>query len=84
MENPVVATNVGGIPELMIDGETGYLVEKDNADDLFKKLSKLIIDQEKAKEMGKEGKKFVTKNFNWDKICNDFLNHLKKHDIGGI
>ena len=84
MENPVVATNVGGIPELMIDGETGYLVEKDNADDLFEKLSKLIIDQEKAKEMGKEGEKFVTKNFNWDKICNDFLNHLKKHGIGGI
>ena len=55
---PVVATNVGGIPELMIDGETGYLVEKDNADDLFEKLSKLIIDQEKAKEMGKLKPKF--------------------------
>ena len=84
MENPIVATNVGGIPELMVDGETGYLVEKDNADDLFEKLSTLIIDQEKAKEMGKEGEKIVTKNFNWDKICNDFLNHLKKHGIGGI
>jgi len=44
----------------------------------------LINDQEKAKEMGKEGKKFVIKNFNWDKICSDFLNHLKKHSIGDI
>ena len=84
MENPIVATNVGGIPELMVDGETGYLVEKDNADDLFEKLSTLINDQEKAKKMGKEGKKFVAKSFSWDKICNDFLNHLKKHGIGGI
>jgi len=84
MENPVVATNVGGIPELMIDGETGYLVEKDNADDLFEKLSTLINDQEKAKEMGKEGKNFVIKSFSWNKICNDFLNHLKKHSIGGM
>jgi glycosyltransferase involved in cell wall biosynthesis len=75
---------VGGIPELMRDGQTGYLVEKDNADDLFEKLSTLISDQEKAKEMGKEGKKFVIKNFNWDKICNDFLNHLKKHSIVGM
>ena len=84
MENPIVATNVGGIPELMVDGETGYLVEKDNADDLFEKLSTLINDQEKAKKMGKEGKKFVAKSFSWDKICNDFLNHLKKHNIGGM
>ena len=84
MENPVIATNVGGIPELMRDGQTGYLIEKDDTDDLFKKLSILINDQEKAKEMGKEGKKFVTKSFNWDKICNDFLNHLKKHSIGGM
>ena len=84
MENPVVATNVGGIPELMRDGQTGYLIEKDDVDDLFEKLSMLINDQEKAKEMGKEGKKFVTESFNWDKICNDFLNHLKKHSIGGM
>ena len=25
-----------------------------------------------------------SKKFNWDKICNDFLNHLKKHDIGDV
>ena len=29
-------------------------------------------------------KEFVKNNFNWDKICNDFLNHLKKHNIGDI
>ena len=81
MEKSVVATNVGGIPELMKDKETGYLVEKDNADDLFEKLSILISDLEKSQEMGKKGKEFVTKNFNWDKICNDFLNHIKKHGV---
>ena len=84
MEKPVVATNVGGIPELMIDGETGYLVEKDNSNKFFEKLSALINDQEKSKEMGIKGKEFISKKFNWDKICNDFLNHLKKHSIGGM
>ena len=84
MEKPVVATNVGGIPELMKDEETGYLVEKDDIGDLFEKLSMLINDLEKSKEMGKKGKEFVTKNFNWDKICKDFLNHLKKYSIGEI
>ena len=84
MEKSVVATNVGGIPELMIDGETGYLVEKDNSNKLFEKLSVLINDQEKSKEMGIKGKEFISKKFNWDKICNDFLNHLKKHGIGDV
>jgi len=84
MEKPVIATNVGGIPELMEDGETGYLIEKNNPEELFEKLSILINDQEKARKMGKRGKEFVARNFNWDKICNDFLNHLKKHSVEGI
>ena len=84
MEKAVVATNVGGIPELMKDGETGYLIEKDNPEELFEKLSILLNNLEKTKEIGKKGKEFVTKNFSWDKICNDFLNHLKKHSIGHI
>ena len=84
MEKPVVATNVGGIPELMKDGETGYLIKRNSPEELFEKLSILINDQEKARKMGERGKEFVTKNFNWEKICNDFLNHLKKHSIGGI
>ena len=84
MEKPVIATNVGGIPELMKDGETGYLVEKNNPEKLFEKLSILIDDQGKARKMGERGKEFVAKNFNWDNICNDFLNHLKKHSTDGI
>ncbi len=84
MEKPVIATNVGGIPELMKDGETGFLIEKGNSTELFEKLSLLLDDQEKSKEMGKKGKDFVKDNFNLDKICNDFLNHLKKHGIGDI
>ena len=38
MEKPVIATNVGGIPELMIDGKTGFLIEKNNPKDLERKF----------------------------------------------
>ena len=82
MKKPVIATNVGGIPELMKDGETGFLIKKANPEELFEKLSMLLNNLEEAKEMGDKGKEFVKNNFNWDKICNDFLNHLKKHSIG--
>ena len=84
MEKPVIATNVGGIPELMKDGKTGFLIEKGNSKELFEKLSLILDDQEKSKEMGKKGRDFVKDNFNLDKICNDFLNHLKKHGVGDI
>ena len=84
MEKPVVATNVGGIPELMEDGKTGFLVEKGNANDLLEKLSMSVNNLENSNEMGKKGREFVKNNFNLDKICNDFLNHLKKHGIGDI
>ena len=84
MKKPVVATNVGGIPELMEDGKTGFLVEKGNANDLLEKLSMSVNNLENSNEMGKKGREFVKNNFNLDKICNDFLNHLKKHGIGDI
>ena len=54
MEKPVIATNVGGIPELMKDGETGFLIEKGNSTELFEKLSLLLNNPEKSKEMGKK------------------------------
>jgi hypothetical protein len=77
MEKPVVATNVGGIPELMKDGETGFLVTKNNPEELAEKISILVNDNKKSESMSKKGKDFVSTNFNWDKICNDFLDCLK-------
>lgn len=79
LEKPVVATNVGGIPEEMKDGETGFLVEKGDHTDLTSKLSILFNDPENAKQMGKNGKKYVEENFSWDKIAKDFVVILKKY-----
>ena len=81
MKKPVVATNVGGIPELMKDNETGFLVEKGNADEWIKKLSILIHDKQKRENMGNNGRKFVEENFSWDKIAKEFLKILKQEDI---
>ncbi len=77
MKKPVVATNVGGIPELMKDNETGFLVKKGNADELIEKLSLLINDKEKRKNMGNAGRKFIEVNFSWNKIAKEFINIVK-------
>ncbi|KER06120.1 glycoprotein 3-alpha-L-fucosyltransferase [Marine Group I thaumarchaeote SCGC AAA799-E16] len=78
MEKPVIATNVGGIPELMKENETGFLVEKGNADQIIEKISMILENKVNSKDMGKKGKMFVTENFSWDKIAKDFIKICKE------
>ena len=79
MEKPVVATNVGGVSELMKDGETGFLVEKGNHQQLIDKIIILLEDTKKAKEIGNAGRKFVANNFSWEIIGKKFLETTKKY-----
>ena len=79
MEKPVVATKVGGVPELMIDNKTGFLVKKGSDEELYEKLLLLINDEKKSQTMGKEGKKFVSKYFSWEKIATDLVQITSKH-----
>ena len=77
MEKPVLASDVGGVSELMIDNETGFLVEKGNAEEWIEKLSLLVNDEHKRETMGNAGRKFVEDNFSWDKIAKEFFSILK-------
>ena len=83
MEKPIIATDVGGIPELMKNNHTGYLVEKDNANDLIEKINLLLENTEKAKKMGHDGREFVIKNFSWQEITKRFIELMRnsKQDI---
>jgi glycosyltransferase involved in cell wall biosynthesis len=53
---PVVASRVGGIPELVADGETGILVEAGDADELAAAISRLLADPELRRSMGEAGR----------------------------
>ncbi len=79
MKKPVIATNVGGIPELMRDKETGFLVERGDAKSLIEKISYLINNEDKAKQMGEKGRKFIEENFSWDTIAKRFLDISKSY-----
>jgi glycosyltransferase involved in cell wall biosynthesis len=66
-EVPVVATNVGGIPELMVDGETGYLVPAKNPEELSRKINKLLEDKIQRENMGKLGRKsIIQRGLTWE------------------
>ncbi|MFM8659683.1 MAG: glycosyltransferase family 4 protein [Candidatus Nitrosotenuis sp.] len=79
MGKPVVATKVGGIPELMKDEETGFLVESGDSQGWIEKLSILISDESKAKKMGKTGREFVEKTFSWDVIAKNFVDDSRQY-----
>mgnify|MGYP003967235473 FL=1 len=77
MKKPVIATNTGGISEMMEHEKTGFLVEEGNSKDLIDKISVLLNDKELSIEMGKTGRQFVIKNFSWEIIAKRFLNYAK-------
>jgi glycosyltransferase involved in cell wall biosynthesis len=70
-KKPVIATNVGGIPEVVIDGETGFLVEPKNPKVIAEKIIFLLKNPEKAKEMGEKGYQRVKTCFTLEKMVRE-------------
>ncbi|WP_428326194.1 glycosyltransferase family 4 protein [Nitrosopumilus sp.] len=79
MEKPVIATNVGGIPEMMKDKISGFLVKEGDSDDLIKKLSILLKDDDLKKKMGRNGREFVIEEFSWDVIAKRFIKNIASY-----
>ena len=60
---PVVATNVGGAREAIVEGETGFLVDSNDDRQMANRLTELLQNSEKAKKMGKAGRKIIEEKF---------------------
>jgi glycosyltransferase involved in cell wall biosynthesis len=70
---PVVATNVGGIPELIKDNETGMLVPSENPAKLADAVNELLFDKQKAKRLANNGNSFVKSHMTWDIILPKYI-----------
>ena len=74
-ETAVVASRVGGIPEIVVEGETGYLVDYDPDDTrpfteaLARRIEEVLGDPELAARMGEAGRKRVLEHFGWPAIA---------------
>ena len=68
-EIPVVASAVGGIKEIVIDGETGFLIEPSNPKIIAEKVNKILSDKNLAVKFGKNGRERVEKHFSWMSIA---------------
>ena len=79
MGKPVIATDVGGDREMMVDGKTGFLLKEGNSKDIIEKISKILENELMAKEMGKEGTKFIKEQFNWELVAKKFLQIIRPY-----
>jgi len=71
---PVVATEVGGVPELVGDGKTGYLVPSNDTEKLSQAVIRLLKDQKMAKRMGERGRERIAKSFLVDRMVEETEN----------
>jgi glycosyltransferase involved in cell wall biosynthesis len=78
---PVIATNVGGISELIKNGETGILVESKKFSSLLDEINKLLKNPILQKKLSENGHKFIIENYTWESLYQkyvDFYQNLIK------
>lgn len=70
---PVIATKVGGVPELVTDGVNGILVPPQDPEKLTSAINYLLADKEMAKKMSDAGYDFVMKNLTWEALLPKYV-----------
>jgi len=70
---PVIGTDVGGIPELIKNNETGIIIPPENSSKLAQAVNELLSNKEKAKELARNGNAFVKNNMTWEVILPKYI-----------
>ena len=79
MEKPIIASNLGGSKETIVNNKTGILFDAGDSDDLSKKIIEFFnFDKSTIEQMGKEGRKNVSAKFNVEKMCFSTYSEYKK------
>ena len=79
MEKPIIASNIGGSNETILNNKSGFLFESGNSKSLSKKIIEVLnSDKSTLKSMGIEGRKNIIKKFNVEKMCFSTYSEYKK------
>jgi glycosyltransferase involved in cell wall biosynthesis len=79
MGKPIIASNLGGSKETILNKKSGFLYKHDDPRELAKSLNTVIqLNQDELKSMGNEGRKNITKKFDVESMCDTNLNEYKK------
>jgi len=75
---PVVSTSVGGVPEVVKDGETGVLVPPQNVAALAEAINTLLSDDSLRRRLGENAKEYVQRNFSWRNCAQQYIDLYKQ------
>ena len=79
MGKPIIASNIGGSKETILNKKSGFIYKYDDPRELAKSLNTVIqLNQEELKAIGNEGRKNITKKFDVETMCETNLNEYKK------
>ena len=79
MEKPIIASNIGGSNETIIEDKTGFLFESGNSKALSQKILKVLsLDETSLKTIGIEGRKNIIQKFNVEKMCFSTYSEYKR------
>ena len=79
MEKPIIASDIGGSNETIVDNVTGFLFQSGNAEALSEKIVEALqLDESRLKYIGIEGRKNIIKKFNVEKMCFSTYSEYKK------
>ena len=73
LQVPVIATNVGGIPELISNNITGLLVPPENPEAMTDAINELLSDNNTKQKLSKNAFEFINKNFSWDVLIEKYI-----------
>lgn len=71
---PVIASDVGGLPEVIIKNKTGLVIPKKDISQIAAAVEELLLNKQKRLELGNNGRKRVEEFYSWDKNINQMLN----------
>ena len=77
-EVPVIATRIGGIPEVVADGECGYLSEVGDTTTMAEDTARLLEDENLRRAMGEKGRELAVQRYGSDKIIPQYINFYER------
>jgi glycosyltransferase involved in cell wall biosynthesis len=69
MNRPVIASRIGGVPEIVLENQTGWTIENDDVDSWVEKIRAAVSDRRLSESLGRRGRQWVSAKFAWTTIA---------------
>ena len=75
---PVVAGDSGGVSDAVRNGKTGILVQPDNPEDIASAIKRLLIDEDLARQLGRQGRQWIETQMSWKQVAERLINAIQR------